>query len=815
MNRKKGFNKDDAPIPVQSKMVDNEKKKQQKYAHDEFPRNSYNDDLVIEDSKDSSTSNVNTVADNSAQSITRAFSDTNLNCEPSTISTKTGEDVETSLKPPRTASVKPNSKLKSSKSDEEIERLEKKDSKIGEKLKRAQDKLPTRRIRKQQLVFDEEKNKTVSKPTHENKRIPISEAKWNQPKKITLQAKAVSAVTSLPVTKIHTSIQKVEHENVGVKASHKAELLAESGYHGAKHTVSSIYSYYKNRPYRHVAKLKLKSIKNKMELDYQRALRDNPKLKSNLLSCFMQKRVIKRNYATDLRNAKKAAQTTKSATELTAKAADVVTAITRRNPIFLLKTGLLTLIVFLLMSLLTMCVGVFSGGTALMGAVTYPAEFEDLNEASILYTELETDLRISINDIESNYPGYDEYRVNTGNISHNPFELMGFLSAVYQDFTYAQIETVLRSVFNEQYHLEIVPEVEIRYRTETRTGSYTDSEGNSYSYSYTIEVPYEFHILNVTLTAQPMSVVLAGRMDTDQAQHYSILMHSNGARQIIGNPFSFDWLSNVTSLYGYRIHPINGHKEFHWGIDIGLPTGTPIMAGLTGTVIAIGYDAGGYGNYVVIEDVNGIQARYAHCHEVYITPNQPVGLGDIIATVGSTGASTGAHLHMEISVGGQRLNPLFFVVTGNEGKSQVSPGAPGGLLIPPYPGEPMDDARFAAIMEEAVKHVGKPYVWGASGPNSFDCSGFVWYVLNQSGTASFSRTTAQGIFSLTTPITKENLKPGDLVFLTRTYSTTDAVTHIAIYIGNGMVIHAGNPISYASMDSPFWQNHYYASGRLP
>jgi len=396
---------------------------------------------------------------------------------------------------------------------------------------------------------------------------------------------------------------------------------------------------------------------------------------------------------------------------------------------------------------------------------------------------------------------------------------MSFLSAVYQDFTFSEIEAVIRAIFDEQYSLEIVPEVEIRTRTEERTGRgfRTDREGNlyTYNYTYTVEVEYEWHILNVTLTAQPLSSVLAGRMDADQRQHYNVLMHSNGARQIVGNPFDFDWLSNVTSLYGYRINPISGGREFHWGIDIGLPTGTPILAGLNGTVVAVGYDAGGYGNYVVIEDENGTQARYAHCHEVFVTVNQPVRLGDVIASVGSTGASTGPHLHMEISVRGQRLNPIFFVETGNEGRSHAAPGLPGGLVIPEYPGAPMDDARFAAMMQEAMRHLGRPYVWGASGPNSFDCSGFVWYVLNQSGTASFGRTNAQGIFNLTTPIARENRQPGDLVFLTGTYSATYPVTHIAIYIGNGMVIHAGNPVSYDSINSPFWQNHYYASGRLP
>jgi len=311
-----------------------------------------------------------------------------------------------------------------------------------------------------------------------------------------------------------------------------------------------------------------------------------------------------------------------------------------------------------------------------------------------------------------------------------------------------------------------------------------------------------------------MSAVLNARMDSDQRQHFNVLMMSNGARQIVGNPFDFDWLPNLTSLYGYRIHPISGVKQFHWGVDIALPTGTPILAGLTGMVVAVGYDAGGYGNYVVIEDVNGLQARYAHCHEVLVSEGQTVDRGDVIATVGNTGASTGAHLHMEISIDGQRRNPIFFVETGNEGQPPLTTG--GWASIPAYPGAPMDDAVFAAMMDEAMQHLGKPYVFGASGPNSFDCSGFVSYVVNRSGW-SIGRLGAKGLSNICTPVSPADAQPGDLVFFWRTYDAPDpnAPTHVGIYIGNGMMIHAGSPVSYASINTTYWQNHFWGFGRLP
>jgi cell wall-associated NlpC family hydrolase len=126
----------------------------------------------------------------------------------------------------------------------------------------------------------------------------------------------------------------------------------------------------------------------------------------------------------------------------------------------------------------------------------------------------------------------------------------------------------------------------------------------------------------------------------------------------------------------------------------------------------------------------------------------------------------------------------------------------------------MDDARFAAMMEEAQKHLGKPYVFGASGPDKFDCSGFVCYVLNHSGVASVGRTNAQGIYNKCTPVSPENARPGDLIFFSGTYSTPNNCTHVGIYIGNGQMIHAGKPVRYSSLDQQYWQDHFFAFARI-
>ena len=131
--------------------------------------------------------------------------------------------------------------------------------------------------------------------------------------------------------------------------------------------------------------------------------------------------------------------------------------------------------------------------------------------------------------------------------------------------------------------------------------------------------------------------------------------------------------------------------------------------------------------------------------------------------------------------------------------------------IPP---EALDDEIFAAIIKEAEKYLGYPYVWGGSSPStSFDCSGFVSWVINHSGW-DVGRLGAQGLCNICTPVSSANVKPGDLVFFTGTYDTP-GVSHVGIYVGNNMMIHCGDPISYANLNSSYWQSHFYRYGRLP
>ena len=127
--------------------------------------------------------------------------------------------------------------------------------------------------------------------------------------------------------------------------------------------------------------------------------------------------------------------------------------------------------------------------------------------------------------------------------------------------------------------------------------------------------------------------------------------------------------------------------------------------------------------------------------------------------------------------------------------------------------EYLNDEKFATLITEAEKYLGYPYVWGGSNPDtSFDCSGFVSYVLTNSGLVITGRLGAQGLYNVCTPVSKANAQPGDLIFFVGTYDTP-GVSHVGIYVSDGVMIHCGDPIQYTSINSSYWQQHFYAFGR--
>jgi len=415
-----------------------------------------------------------------------------------------------------------------------------------------------------------------------------------------------------------------------------------------------VFRFVKNRKYASVRKLEKKAAKANIKYAYRKALRDNPQLQKNVAARIWQKHKIKRQYAKKLREAKRAGQAAKRGGSMISSGVKAVAGFVKRHPMATGITVLILLFTFALFSMVSSFSSIGGGGFASILTSTHIAPDADIDNTELIYTEWETDLRFQIASTESDRPGYDEYRYNIGDISHNPYELMAYLTAMYQNFKYEDVQTELQSIFAEQYSLTFTPTIETRYRTVT---GFDTVMGEIYEY----EVAYEWHVLTTTLTARSFADVIFSRMTTEQRQMHTLYMTTKGNRQYVGSPFDFNWLPYVTSNYGYRVHPTTGAKDYHMGIDIGVPVGTEIHAGHNGTVTTAGYDAGGYGYYVVIEDGKGLVSKYAHCDVLLVNAGQTVKKGDVIAKSGNTGNSTGAHLHFEVSVNGSLVNPLRYL----------------------------------------------------------------------------------------------------------------------------------------------------------
>lgn len=634
-------------------------------------------------------------------------------------------------------------------------------------------------------------------PKDAGKRPRLRFERWEQPPKgeSVPPASKITAGTLFSTAvreEAHRKIREAEDENLGLEAAHMIERAGEAGTLRAAGWQRRL----DEKPHRVRFREQRQMGANAKE-SHSRIPQDHPDRQKTPISKWIQKQKIKRKYAAAAReSAKGAAQ---GAYVLTKKGQIVRAAARAVSKKTLLGTvGMAAFLMALAGVLFTSCTSMLSGIQSALVSTCYTADEEPINKSDLYYSEMETDLELDIRCTEEDFPDYDEYLYSVGEISHNPFELLGYLSAVYGDFAYAQTEPELERLFLMQYRLD---REEV---TETRTRTNEDGE----------EEDYEWRILKTTLTVRPLSeIIAAGLAPGEQTDLYEVYMQTCGNRQCFANPFTIPWISRVTSPYGYRVHPITGEKDLHRGIDIAVPEGTPIRAAQDGRVIYAGY-RGDYGLCVTLADDNGYQSKYAHCASIAVSVGQEVKRGDVIASVGSTGSSTGAHLHLEALHNGEYLNPYFFVDSG--GISYEPDGmAAGQPEFSDHPGLAMGDGSFAAMLAEAEKYLGYPYVWGGSSPPNFDCSGFVSWVVDQSGVGHVGRQTAQGLYNLCTPIPKESLRPGDLVFFTGTYSSANPVTHVGIYVGGGRMIHAGDPISYADMESRYWTGHFYSGGRLP
>ena len=423
--------------------------------------------------------------------------------------------------------------------DPALEKPIRKAEKAAAKADKAQAKIPKKQVKRAEV--DPKTGKVTTKLVLEDKPRPPSKLSH------TVRDAPGNAVAG----KLHQEIRETEDDNVGVESAHKSEEAVETGVH----LVQEGYRSHKLKPYRKAAQAERKLEKANVNALYQKSLQENPQLASNPLSRWQQKQQIKKQYAA----AKRAAQsggTAAGAAQKTGKAAKTVKEkaqqagayVMRHKKGFGIALGLFLIVCLLLNTMSSCSMMAQSIGSAISGT-TYPSDDPELVAVEADYAAKEAALQSEIDNIESSHPGYDEYRYDLDMIGHDPHELAAYLSAVLQGYTRASAQAELERIFAAQYQLTLTEEVEVRYRTETRT----DSEGNS----YTVEVPYNYYILNVTLTSKPISSVASELLTPDQLEMYQVYRQTLGNKPLIFGGGSAD-TSDSESLAGVEF--VNGTR---------------------------------------------------------------------------------------------------------------------------------------------------------------------------------------------------------------------------------------------------------------
>ena len=411
--------------------------------------------------------------------------------------------------------------------------------KAAAKADKAQAKIPKKQVKRTEV--DPKTGKVTTKLVLEDKPRPPSKLSHS------LRDAPGNAVAG----KIHQEIQESEDDNVGVESAHKSEEAVETGVH----LVQEGYRSHKLKPYRKAAQAERQLEKANINILYQKSLQDNPQAASNPLSRWQQKQQIKKQYAA----AKRAAQsggTAAGAAQKSGKAAKTVKEKAQQAGAYVMqhtKGFIMVLAIFLLICLLLNTMSSCSMmaqsiGSAISGT-TYPSDDPELVAVEADHAAKEAALQAEIDNIESSHPGYDEYRYDLDMIGHDPHELAAYLSAVLQGYTRASAQAELERIFAAQYQLTLTEEVEVRYRTETRT----DSEGNEYD----VEVPYNYYILNVTLTSKPISSVASELLTPDQLEMYQVYRQTLGNKPLIFGGGSAD-TSDSESLAGVEF--VNGTR---------------------------------------------------------------------------------------------------------------------------------------------------------------------------------------------------------------------------------------------------------------
>lgn len=300
-----------------------------------------------------------------------------------------------------------------------------------------------------------------------------------------------------------------------------------------------------------------------------------------------------------------------------------------------------------------------AGGTAVISFLTtFTSEPQIVEDSALYLTQLDADLEYRVQHMQDERPDIDQVEITytgTGIVRTNQLQAAAYLSVLFENNM--PLDAAKQEMDAMHEYLYTVTE---RIEEETRGSTYTDPDTGEY-----VDDTYTYRTLYVEVECRPFESYIdqPGKLTGESREWFELLMESGGNLATLGNPFvdaGADWRQLITTNYGYRVHPITGDKEMHPALDIVQPAGTSINAVQSGKVLTVRRGHSIYGNYVVIwDEAADMKTMYAHCTDVLVSEGQTVERGAVIATVGSTGQSTGAHLHIEVSQKGKYLNPLF------------------------------------------------------------------------------------------------------------------------------------------------------------
>ena len=393
--------------------------------------------------------------------------------------------------------------------DPELEKPIRKAEKAAAKADAAQTKIPKKTVKVKERAVDLTTGKV---PT----RLRFEEIdKKKPPSKLTHTLRDAPGNTVAGA--LHREIAKSEDENVGVESAHKLEKAAETG----GRFIQSARRSHQLKPYRKAAAAEHRLEKANVAALYHRRLRENPT--SNPLSRWQQKRAIRKQYAAAKRTGQattgtaKAAGGTARAAKTAVKRSEQAAGFLWRHKKGFLIVAALFLIVCMFLNFLSSCSMMSQTLLSGLSGTTYPSTDEASLAVEGEYVSKELALQNRIDNIESEFPGYDEYRYDIGEIGHNPHELASYLSTVFQEYTLSEVAAELERVFGLQYELTLTEIV------ETRT--YTDEDGDEHEYDY--------YILDVTLTSRPIGSFVAELLDADQLEQYRVYLATSGNRPLL------------------------------------------------------------------------------------------------------------------------------------------------------------------------------------------------------------------------------------------------------------------------------------------